>query len=156
MIKGAEFSEDREYRYVLWRTWDKGANHVTFIGLNPSTADETEDDPTIRRCIGFAKSWGFGGINMVNLFAFRATSPKEMIAESCPIGIENDGYLQMYLEKHGPNVACWGNHGKHLDRGFDVICLLGKKNLSVFGLTSKGQPKHPLYLKKDSKLIHNW
>lgn len=77
MIKGAQFSQCRKYRYALWRTWDDDS-HITFIGLNPSTADETEDDPTIRRCIAYAKKWEFGGINMLNLFAFRATSPGDM------------------------------------------------------------------------------
>jgi hypothetical protein len=156
MKKGAQFSYDREYRYALWRTWDEAESHVTFIGLNPSTADESEDDPTIRRCIGFAKEWGFGGINMVNLFAVRATSPNDMIRHPCPIGYENNDYLRMYLEEGGLNVACWGNHGEHLFRGEEVIAILGKPNLSIFGLTGKSQPKHPLYLPKNTKLIHQW
>ena len=156
MKKGAQFSDCRKYRYALWRTWDETESHVTFIGLNPSTADENIDDPTIRRCINYAKDWGFGGINMLNLFAFRATSPGDMIDAEDPIGVENDKYLQMYLNKGGLNIACWGNHGSHIDRGEKVIELLGKSNLSIFGLTGKGQPKHPLYLKRDIKPIYLW
>jgi hypothetical protein len=155
MIKGAQFSDCRKYRYALWRTWENDS-HVTFIGLNPSTADETDDDPTIRRCINFAKSWGFGGIEMLNLFAFRATSPKEMMKCSEPIGSENNDFLKMYLNKGGPNIACWGNYGEYLNREKEVIELLGKSNLSILGLTGKGQPKHPLYLKRNIEPIHVW
>lgn len=155
MKKGAQFSNCRKYRYALWRTWEENA-HVMFIGLNPSTADETEDDPTIRRCINFAKYWGFGGIYMLNLFAFRATSPKDMMKAHDPIGSENNSYLQMYLNEAGLNIACWGNYGKYLNRGKKVIELLGRTNLSILGLTRNGQPKHPLYLKRDIEPIHFW
>ena len=79
MIKSAEFSPDKVYRYELWRIWDEALPVCMFIGLNPSTADETVDDPTIRRCINFAKEWGYGQLVMTNLFAFRATKPAEMM-----------------------------------------------------------------------------
>jgi hypothetical protein len=75
---GAEFSDCGTYRYALWRTWNALQPGVLFVGLNPSTADATTDDPTIRRCIGFAKRWGYGGITMANVFAYRATDPREM------------------------------------------------------------------------------
>ena len=90
--KGARFSVDRKYRYALWRHWNgnKERNYVAFVGLNPSTADEKTDDPTIRRCMGFARSWGFNGIWMINAFAFRATKPKDMKAAIDPIGPDND------------------------------------------------------------------
>ena len=80
--KTATFSECRKYRYTLWRRWDGlfASGYAMFIGLNPSTADETNDDPTIRRCIGYARDWGYGGLCMTNLFAFRATLPKNMKA----------------------------------------------------------------------------
>lgn len=155
MKTGAQFSKCRKYRYALWRTW-KEDSHVMFIGLNPSTADETEDDPTIRKCMNFAKRWGFGGLYMLNLFAYRATNPKELMSISDPIGNENNEYLKMYLNPAGLNVACWGNHGSYLNRADSVISLLGKENLSVFGLTKRDQPKHPLYLKNDSGLIYLW
>ncbi|MHC4397425.1 MAG: DUF1643 domain-containing protein [Planctomycetota bacterium] len=153
MIKGAQFSKCRQYRYALWRTWQEGDGHVTFIGLNPSTADETEDDPTIRRCIGFAKRWGFGGINMVNLFAFRTTDPNNLKKVDDPVGDQNDRFLSMYCDPVGLNVACWGSRGAFIDRGKKVIELLGTENLSCFGLTKNVQPRHPLYLKKDSELV---
>jgi len=149
--KGAQFSKCRRYRYALWRTWDENNGHVMFIGLNPSTADEKEDDPTIRRCIGYAKSWGFGGIYMLNIFAFRATKPRNLRDASDPIGSENDDYLKMYCDNSGLNIACWGTHGAFMNRGQSVIELLGKNNLSCLGITKSGQPKHPLYLKRDIK-----
>lgn len=153
MITGAQFSKCRKYRYALWRTWQAGDGHVTFIGLNPSTADETMDDPTIRRCIGFAQSWGFGGINMLNLFAYRATDPKILKKVDDPIGDRNDRYLSMYCDAAGLNIACWGTRGAFMDRGKKVIELLGRGSLSCFGFTNGGQPKHPLYLRKDTSCI---
>jgi len=152
MENGAQFSCDRRYRYALWRTWEQGNGHVLFIGLNPSTADENKDDPTIRRCIGFAKDLGFGGINMLNLFAFRATNPKELMKANEPIGEKNNYYLNMYCEQIGLNVACWGIWGAYMDRGQQVIDYLGIEVLSCFGITKNGQPKHPLYLKKNSNI----
>lgn len=94
MKKYATLSEDRKYRYTLTRIWDETKPKVMFIGLNPSTADETKDDPTIIRCINFAKSWGYGGLEMTNLFAFRATNPKVMKNEKEPIGKDNDTWLK--------------------------------------------------------------
>lgn len=93
MKKTAKLSDCRTYRYELWRTWDESKPYAMFIGLNPSTADETEDDPTIRRCINFAKTWGYGGLCMTNLFAYRATQPEDMKRASDPIGNKNDETL---------------------------------------------------------------
>lgn len=148
MVKGARFSDCRKYRYVLWRTWRENRKRVMFIGLNPSIADETADDPTIRRCIGFAEAWGFGGIYMLNLFAFRATNPKEMKKTSDPIGPLNNDFLKIHIKPSGLNIACWGTHGNFMNRSKTVIELLGDENLSCFGMTQSGQPKHPLYLKR--------
>ena len=89
----AIFSVCRKYRYALWRSWDESKPYVMIIGLNPSTADETKDDPTITRCINFAKSWGYGGVCVTNLFAYRATVPSDMKASNEPIGTENDAWL---------------------------------------------------------------
>lgn len=153
MDKGALFSEDRIYRYALWRLWDDEVAPVMFIGLNPSTADETQDDPTIRRCINYAQSWGFGGIYMLNLFAYRTTTPyvlKGMGVE--PIGRENDVNLLLYADKAGMVVAAWGNHGKLGNRGGNVRDMLNGR-LHYLGLTSEGYPKHPLYLRKDLKPV---
>jgi hypothetical protein len=152
MIKGAQFSNDRKYRYALWRTWDESESHVMFIGLNPSIADETKDDPTIRRCIGFAKQWEFGGIYMLNIFAYRATNPKNLMKAEKPIGPDNNEYLKMYYNQPGLNIACWGAWGKFMNRGKQVINLLGVMNLSCLGMTLSGQPKHPLYLPYSTKV----
>ena len=148
MIKGAQFSDDRRYRYALWRTWSEGDGHVLFIGLNPSTADETQDDPTIRRCIGFAKQWGFGGLYMLNIFAYRATKVQDLKKADDPIGPENIHYLDMYFDRAGCNVACWGSQGIYRNQGIAVVNRFGRENLFCFGLTKNGQPKHPLYLPK--------
>ena len=153
MEKGAQFSDCRTYRYALWRTWEPGNGHVMFIGLNPSTADETEDDPTIRRCIGFAKDLGYGGLDVLNLFAFRATNPKELMKAENPIGDKNNHFLQMYFDPTGFNIACWGTRGAYKDRGRKVIDMLGEDGLHCFGLTKNGQPKHPLYLSKKTELV---
>lgn len=153
MEKGAQFSNCRKYRYALWRTWKPGNGHVLFIGLNPSTADEKKDDPTIRRCIGFAKDWGFGGINMLNIFAFRATNPKELMKAKEPIGEINNYYLSMYCDPIGLNVACWGTWGFYLNRGREVLDLLGIDCFHCFGLTKNIQPRHPLYIKKGTDLM---
>lgn len=152
MQKSAEFSDCRAYRYVLRRSWDwQGyANQVMFVGLNPSTADEVEDDPTIRRCIGFAKSWGFGGLLMMNAYAFRATDPKVMKAATDPIGPDNDEALSYRATQVGLIVACWGAHCERR-RERQVLDVLGKP-VKCLGKTKAGHPKHPLYLAKDTDL----
>jgi hypothetical protein len=121
-----------------------------FIGLNPSTADETQDDPTIRRCIQFSKDWGFGALCMTNIFAVRATDPKDMKACPDPIGNDNDDYLTYLSGLAGVIIAAWGKDGKHLHRGVRVKMMLNNPVgcLMCLGLNSDGTPKHPLYLKK--------
>lgn len=153
MNRGAIFSNDRNYRYVLWRVWDDALPKVAWIGLNPSTADETKDDPTIRRCVGFARDWRYGGIYMLNLFAFRATSPKVMKAAVDPVGLENDWYIRDYAGFRSKRViAAWGTHGDHRNRAqhFAGKCELA---LACLGLTKGGCPKHPLYLPAATRLI---
>jgi len=151
MIKGAEISKCTKYRYSLWRIWDESKAYVIFIGLNPSTADAVEDDPTIRRCIKFAESWGFGGIHMMNLFAYRSPEPKKMKQAIDPIGPENDRWLQTLSEKTNTVIAAWGNHGTFKNRSQEVMKLL--PNLHYLKLNSSGEPSHPLYLKADLKPI---
>jgi hypothetical protein len=143
----AAFSPCRTYRYALWREWNDGPT-VTFIGLNPSTADETKDDPTIRRCVGFAKSWGFGGLIMANLFALRATDPTEMLRHPEPVGPDNDAWLRGLAGRSGKVIAAWGVHGTHRKRDKAVLQMLGDK-LHALALTKAGLPKHPLYLRAD-------
>lgn len=117
-----------------------------FVGLNPSTADETQDDPTIRRCIAYAKAWGFDALCMTNLFAYRATQPEDMLAQEDPIGVDNDAHLVALAATAGVVVAAWGTHGVHLGRDASVRAALS--NLHFLKLTHSGQPGHPLYLPK--------
>jgi len=143
------FSPDRKYRYTLYREWEMPLHetregYAMFIGLNPSTADETKDDPTIRRCKGFAKSWGFARMYMLNLFAFRATKPRDMMGEPQPVGEENDKYLTQYARR-GFVIAAWGRHGEFMGRNAEVLSLLD----DVHQIGEAGYPRHPLYLPKN-------
>jgi hypothetical protein len=115
-----------------------------FIGLNPSTADETKDDPTIRRCVAFAKAWGYGGLFMTNLFAFRATDPADMKRAADPYGWDNDHTLTSLARRAGIVVAAWGAHGAYQGRDRSVRLLV--PNLHYLRLTKAGHPGHPLYL----------
>lgn len=164
---GATLSECRSYRYALWRRWNDSrirdieskdlgpdfSRMVAFIGLNPSTADETADDPTIRRCIGFAKLWGFDGMCMLNLFALRATDPEEMKRHSEPIGVHNDACLRRGVRLFGKTIACWGVHGSHMNRHYAIRGFIQPSQLWHLGLTKSGQPKHPLYLRADTEPV---
>jgi len=154
------FSPCRKYRYTLWREWGtlpgdddlfaprksglRRGQYVQFIGLNPSTADETNDDPTIRRCINFAKDWGFGTLCMTNLFAFRATQPSDMMKEPEPVGPDNDTHLQLIAKKAGLVIAAWGTLGNHRGRADQVRSAI--PNLHAIGLSREGFPRHPLYV----------
>lgn len=142
--RGAEISPCSRYRYALWRRWSRQGGVVMFVGLNPSTADATLDDPTIRRCISFARAWSFGGLVMTNLFAWRATDPKDMRAVFEPIGSLNDDALRHHYERADLTVAAWGAHGTHLGRDAIVRKMLPK--LHYLRLTKDGHPGHPLYL----------
>jgi len=141
------FSPDRIHRYTLWRSWDGGAGFVQFIGLNPSTADEVQDDPTVRRCIGYAKAWGYAGLCMTNAFAFRSTDPTGLRTAADPIGPENDRRLVEVSRFAGKVVAAWGVHATFMGREAAVRKLI--PNLFVLKLTKDGHPGHPLYLKQD-------
>lgn len=141
---GAIFSPCRAYRYQFWRVWDESKPFTNFIGLNPSTADETKDDQTIRKCIKYSQTWGFGGYYMTNIFAFRATDPKVMKAHPAPIGPDNDHWLVETAKQAGLVVAAWGNHAAHLGRHAAVVRLL--PNLHCLRVTKQDMPEHPLYL----------
>jgi len=144
----AVFSDCRKYRYALWRRWEMEHPLILFIGLNPSTADETKNDPTIRRCINFAKDWGYGGVMIANLFAFRSTSPEIMKQQKDPIGKENDLWIGKLANASKLVIAAWGNHGLFLNRCQKIEESLPP--MKCLGLTLLKQPKHPLYLKKNS------
>lgn len=149
--KSADFSPCRNYRYTLWRWWDESKPYVMFIGLNPSTADEIEDDPTIRRCVNFAKSWGYGGFCMTNLFAIRATKPKTMLAHNQPIGFDNDKWIDSIAKNAGIIIAAWGAHGGHINRDKEIMARF--ENLKCFEILKSGKPKHPLFVKSNKTLL---
>lgn len=146
MTRQTIFSPCRTYRYALWREWIGGEGYAMFVGLNPSTADETQDDPTIRRCIAFAKAWGYAGLCMTNLFAYRATKPADMKVADDPIGTENDAHLLSLAQGAGVIVAAWGANGTHKGRDAEVRKLLPA--LHCLSLTKDRHPGHPLYLLK--------
>lgn len=152
MIRTATFSPCRRYRYELTRSWEPVRGIAAFVCLNPSTADETVDDPTIRRCIAYAKDWGFGAMCMVNLFAFRATFPAQLRSPADPIGPENDEYLAAIAVRSSIVVAGWGTNGSFMNRADQVRALLGDK-LHCLRLTREGHPGHPLYLPKSLKPV---
>lgn len=143
MKNTAELSKCRNYRYALWRTWDVSKPYVMFIGLNPSTADETIDDPTLNKCIRYARSWGYSGVVMANLFAFRATAPSDMKSAIDPVGPDNDKWLTSLAEDAHLVVAAWGNHGSFLERSEQVATLISE--FYCLKLNKSGQPAHPLY-----------
>lgn len=148
---GAAFSACRTWRYLLWRVWDARRKSIMIIGLNPSTADESRDDQTIRRCVGFARSWGYGGLYMTNLFGFRTRSPAVLKRADNPIGPANDEVLLRTADAARGILAAWGAHGTFRDRGDVVSRMLREKGKAIltFGLTKNRQPKHPLYIPRD-------
>jgi hypothetical protein len=146
--KGATLSPCGLYRYQLWRVWDETRPRLLFIMLNPSTADAEVDDPTIKKCIKYARAWGYGGLEVVNLYALRSTDPNALKGHPNPRGDENDRYIFESACRAGCIVAAWGQHkaigarGRYIKRllaqqGFDLYCLRTTKN---------GQPWHPLYV----------
>ena len=126
---------------------------VAFCMLNPSTADEKEDDRTITRCIDFARRWGFQGLLVVNLFAFRATKPAILKRATDPVGKENDAYLRKAAKEADLFVCAWGTNGKHQERDRAVLSMLREKGVDLHCLvtTVTGFPGHPLYLRGDTR-----
>jgi len=153
-VWGVRGGRNKEYRYVLSRVWSAQKDRLVFIGLNPSTADEKFDDPTVRRCVNFAKTLGYGSMTMLNIFALRSTDPKKLQIHQCPVGPLNDEFI-MSETLLCDTIVAWGNHGRLFDRGDEVIRMLesaGRKMLCL-GQNVDGSPKHPLYLKKDLPLV---
>ncbi len=156
MRRGAQLSDCGRYRYTLWRWWENTGKVCRFIMLNPSTADASEDDPTIRRCIDFAKREGCGSVLVVNLFAFRATSPEDMMKADDPVGPDNSSAIAWALGDSGPApdgpfIAAWGARGTFGGAGEAMKKRLAGRGL-CFGLTANKQPKHPLYIRADQPL----
>jgi hypothetical protein len=168
---GAEISPCGKYRYRLWREW-RGTHNPSnwwwydgydgegkrlgepksclFIMLNPSTADGERDDPTIRRCVGFAKAWNFERLEVVNLFAYRATQPAELFALNSatddPVGRENSEVIEDAAQRAGMIICAWGAHGGYLGQDETVLGWLENAKPYALGLTAQGHPRHPLYL----------
>ena len=154
MQKGATLDPTGRYRYLLWRQWAADRPAVGFVMLNPSTADAIADDPTIRRCLRFAQSWGKGSLWIVNLFAYRTPKPQHLRQVADPIGPDNDRYLLKTQQQVQTLVAAWGNWGNLQNRDRTVLQLLQKKGrLYCLGITQRQQPRHPLYLRCDTSLL---
>lgn len=147
----AVISPCQTYRYWLRRPLSDEGISVGFIMLNPSTADAQFDDPTIRRCMGFAEAWGGRELIVVNLFGYRATDPADLKKASAPIGPDNDAAIDQAMRRCDLVVAAWGNHGLYKRRADSLRRRVGKtaRHLHYLKLTGKGQPSHPLYLKAD-------
>jgi hypothetical protein len=145
--QGAIFDGRRRYRYRLWRVWDEAKPRVAFLMLNPSTADEKALDPTVRRCLGYAQAWGFGSIEVGNIFALRSTDPSALLAAADPVGPANDAKLISIADRSDLVVCGWGAHGGLQGRDRAVLALLEPvADLHALRLTKAGAPGHPLYL----------
>lgn len=144
----AEYSPCLVWRYSLTRVWDASGPRLTFVMLNPSTATEVQNDPTVERCERRARALGFGAFRVCNIFAFRATDPKVMRAAADPVGPRNDEALVEGAAWSGRVVCAWGAHGAHLGRGAAAERLLRASGAALFhlGLSRDGHPKHPLYI----------
>lgn len=149
----AVYSGCERYRYLLTRVWDAAGPRVLFVMLNPSTATETQNDPTVERCERRARALGFGAFRVTNIFAFRATDPKVMRAQGDPVGPDNDAALIESATLWQPDriICAWGAHGAHLGRGAQVSALLCATGQPLWhlGLTQAGAPRHPLYIGYD-------
>jgi hypothetical protein len=144
----AVYSDCECYRYLLTRTWDAAGPRALFIMLNPSTATEFQNDPTVERCERRARTLGFGAFRVTNIFAYRATDPTVMRAQADPIGPDNDTAILGSVPWADQVICAWGSHGVHLGRGAAMADMLRPTGKPLFhlGLTQAGAPKHPLYL----------
>lgn len=158
MTNGCTFSLCRCYRYTLEHVMDPllPLRRIMWIGLNPSTADEQQLDPTLRRIRGFSQAWGFTAFVMTNVFAFRATVPADMKAQADPVGPDNDYWLGRMASDCEVVVAAWGKHGAHAGRAakvFEKLSPLTRSGLVCLGRNGDGSPKHPLYVAGDTELV---
>lgn len=148
-MKSALISACDRYRYRLTRTWDRRAKPLVWIMLNPSTADAEVDDPTIRRCRGFARRWGYGGIVVTNLYAFRATQPRVLFEAPDPVGPDNDRQL-VRATRGNDIIVGWGKHARP-ERVRDVRHTL-RRQLHCLCTNQDGSPRHPLYVPNDTSM----
>jgi hypothetical protein len=156
METSAVISDCQKYRYCLRRSWPEEtavSGKVLFVMLNPSTADASVDDPTIRRCIGFAQSWGFAELMVANLYAFRATQPSDLWLSEDPVGPDNDSWLDRLTSEADKIVCAWGSNARD-DRVDDFRRRMQTANtpLTCLGTTKAGAPRHPLYIRKTQPL----
>ena len=144
----ASYSDCEGYRFALTRVWDAKGPKVTFVMLNPSTATEVQNDPTVERCERRARTLGYGAFQVTNIFAFRATDPRVMKTQIDPVGADNNAMILAAAAWADLVVCAWGSHGAHLGRGQEVGDMLRQTNqpLHHLGLTKEGHPKHPLYI----------
>ena len=151
----AAFSPCRRWRYRLTREWWEGSGTVTFIMLNPSTADERRNDPTVRRCIGYAKAWGHARLHVLNIFALRATDPGRLITAPEPVGAGNDAEIAETLLDTDVVVCAWGTMGGLAGRDAEVMRLIREADQEPQALrvTKLGHPQHPLYLPADLRPV---
>jgi hypothetical protein len=147
---GAVFDITGNYRYTLWRVWHINLPRVVFVLLNPSTADATTNDPTIRRCLRFAQAWGYGALEVVNLFAYCTSDPAQLRHVADPVGQENDQYLLQASDRAHSLILGWGNAGELQQRSQTVLHLLPQSKLFCLGINQSHQPRHPLYVKRDT------
>jgi len=149
----ALFSDDdhRKYRYILTRCWDIGRFKLVWVMLNPSKADENRNDATIRRCMGFASAWGYGGIEVYNLFAYVSTYPEMLMKVKNPVGPKNDDVLKNIPRDRDVMVA-WGNVNPAFSERITKVQSLLNRNLFCMGCTKLGNPKHPVRLASSTQL----
>jgi hypothetical protein len=151
ILKGAIFSDDRKYRYALWRIWNTSRKFLMMIGLNPSVANELKNDPTITRGIIRSDREGYGGFLMANLFAYVSTDPNALLKNENTVGEFNDCYIKQMVELSAIQLCGWGSFkpvAKRCDKVFSMLT-----NPHCLGINSDGQPKHPLYVAYDTKMI---
>lgn len=144
----ALYSDCEQYRYALTRTWDPKGTKVLFVMLNPSTATEVQNDPTVERCERRARTLGFGSFCVTNIFAWRDTDPRKMRAAKDPVGPKNDKTILEFAYWADTIVCAWGTHGEHRQRGHEVQQILRETQQPLYhlGLSKAGHPKHPLYI----------
>jgi len=144
----AVYSDCERYRYRLTRIWEPAGRKALFVMLNPSTATEVQNDPTVERCERRARALGFGAFQVTNIFAWRDTDPRKMRAAADPVGPENDRTILNGVDWADQVIAAWGTHGEHMNRGPAVEALLRGtgRDIHHLGLSKAGHPKHPLYI----------
>ena len=144
----AVYSDCERYRYLLTREWDPSQGRILFVMLNPSTATEVQNDPTVERCERRARALGYGAFRVTNIFAWRDTDPKKMRAAADPVGPENDDAISQSCLWADTILAAWGTHGAHLNRAAEMEAVLRASGRPIYhlGLSKAGHPKHPLYI----------